>query len=46
LGFTLTKDELDLVYTEFISIADKKKGLMDEEILALLNRVRAGAVVA
>jgi 2-isopropylmalate synthase len=46
LGFTLSKDELEHVYTEFISIADTKKGLMDEEILALLNRTRAGVVVA
>jgi 2-isopropylmalate synthase len=46
LGFQLTKEDLDQVYTEFISIADTKKGLMDEEILALLNRTRSGAVVA
>ncbi len=51
LGFTLTKEELDQVYMEFTAMADTKKGLMDEEILALLNRAllnrtRAGAVVA
>jgi 2-isopropylmalate synthase len=46
LGFNLTKEELDQVYIEFIAIADTKKGLMDEEILALLNRTRAGVVVA
>ncbi len=46
LGFTLTREELDQVYTEFISMADTKKGLMDEEILGLLNRIKAGAVVA
>jgi 2-isopropylmalate synthase len=44
LGFHLTKEELDQVYTEFISIADTKKGLMDEEILGLLNRTRAAVV--
>jgi 2-isopropylmalate synthase len=46
LGFNLTKEELDQVYTEFTAMADTKKGLMDEEILALLNKTRAGAVVA
>jgi 2-isopropylmalate synthase len=46
LGFNLTKDELDQVYTDFTAMADTKKGLMDEEILALLNKMRVGAVVA
>jgi 2-isopropylmalate synthase len=46
LGFTLSKEELDDVYTEFIRIADTKKGLMDEEIVSLLNRTRAGVEVA
>jgi len=46
LGFNLSKEELDQVYTDFTAMADTKKGLMDEEILALLNRTRAGAVVA
>ncbi len=35
LGFTLTKEELDLVYTEITALADNKKGLMDEEIAEL-----------
>jgi 2-isopropylmalate synthase len=38
LGFTLTKEELDLVYTEITALADNKKGLMDEEIAALALR--------
>jgi hypothetical protein len=42
----LTKVELDQVYTDFTTMADTKKGLMDEEILALLNRTRAGVEVA
>jgi 2-isopropylmalate synthase len=46
LGFILTKDELDQVYTHFITLADTKKGLMDEEILQLLQRAQAGAMVA
>jgi 2-isopropylmalate synthase len=46
LGFTLSREELDQVYTEFIAIADTKKGLMDEEILGILTRLRAGVAVA
>ena len=35
LGFTLTTEEIDYVYREFTSVADNKKGMMDEEIAAL-----------
>jgi 2-isopropylmalate synthase len=38
LGFVLTRDELDLVYTEITALADNKKGLMDEEIAQLARR--------
>src|SRR5580693_6729419 len=38
LGFSLTKEELDLVYTEITALADNKKGLMDEEIAELARR--------
>jgi 2-isopropylmalate synthase len=38
LGFILTKDELDTVYTEITALADNKKGLMDEEIADLARR--------
>jgi 2-isopropylmalate synthase len=38
LGFKLTKEELDLVYTEITALADNKKGLMDEEIAQLARR--------
>src|SRR5579859_5300615 len=36
LGFSLTKDELDLVYTQFTTLADRKKGILDEEIASLI----------
>ena len=36
--FKLTKEELDLVYTEITALADNKKGLMDEEIAQLARR--------
>jgi 2-isopropylmalate synthase len=38
LGFILTKEELDQVYTEITALADNKKGLMDEEIAELARR--------
>src|SRR3984885_6348015 len=38
LGFKLTKEELDLVYTEITALVDNKKGLMDEEIAQLARR--------
>jgi len=38
LGFVLSKEELDLVYTEITALADNKKGLMDEEIADLARR--------
>ena len=36
LGFSLTKDELDVVYTQFTALADRKKGILDEEIANLI----------
>ena len=38
LGFNLSKDELDFVYTEITTLADNKKGLMDEEIADLARK--------
>ncbi|MDQ1471193.1 MAG: 2-isopropylmalate synthase [Bryobacterales bacterium] len=38
LGFNLSKEELDFVYREVTSLADNKKGLMDEEIAGLARR--------
>ena len=38
LGFTLSKDELDFVYTAVTALADNKKGLMDEEIAELARQ--------
>jgi len=37
LGHTLTKPELDAVYTRFTELADRKKNIYDEDIVALLN---------
>ena len=42
LGFTLSQEELDDVYHRFTALADRKKGLMDEEIAALVRESRTG----
>jgi 2-isopropylmalate synthase len=39
LGFQLTREELDDVYTHFITLADTKKGLRNEEIAKLVRDV-------
>jgi len=36
LGFNLSKEDLDSVYQQFTALADRKKGLRNEELLALL----------
>ena len=38
LGFQLNKEELDAVYDTFIALADRKKGLMDEDIAGLVRQ--------
>jgi 2-isopropylmalate synthase len=40
LGYSLTREELDLVYQKFTALADRKKGLLDEEIGALVAECR------
>jgi len=46
MNFILTREELDTLYTEFTTLADRKKGIMDEEIVALIATVRDRAGVA
>jgi 2-isopropylmalate synthase len=46
LGFDLTKDELDIVYHRFTVLADRKKGVRNEEILVLIQEVVGRAAVA
>ena len=38
LGYSLTKEQLDAVYHDFIALADHKKGVMNDEIVALIRR--------
>ena len=37
LGFVLSKADLDAVYVNFTKLADRKKGLLDDEILGLIQ---------
>ncbi len=37
LGYDLSKQQLDAVYQRFTSLADRKKGLRNEEILGLIH---------
>jgi 2-isopropylmalate synthase len=47
LGFSLTKPQLDALYQRFVAVADhRKKGLMDEEIIALIREGQKEAAVA
>ena len=39
LGFKLNRDELDEVYQRFTAMADRKKGVRNEEITALVHQV-------
>ncbi len=36
LGHALTREQLDSVYTQFTALADRKKSIYDQDILALL----------
>lgn len=39
LGFELGKEELDALYHRFTALADRKKGVRNDEIIALLHEV-------
>jgi 2-isopropylmalate synthase len=45
LGFTLNREELDALYHRFTALADSKKGLMDEEIVALIEEKQSRQAV-
>ena len=38
LGFDLDKEEIDEVYTRFTQLADKKKKIYDQDLIALARR--------
>jgi len=37
LGYTITKEELDVVYQKFLQLADKKKDINDEDLRLLMG---------
>ena len=41
LGHSLTRDQLDDVYTRFTELADRKKSIYDQDLLALLRPEKA-----
>jgi 2-isopropylmalate synthase len=38
IGFNLTKDELDVVYRNFLELADRKKEINDEDLFLIISR--------
>ncbi len=47
LGYNhLSRQELDFVYQRFTAIADRKKGVLDEEIIAIVSECRSAAASA
>ena len=46
LGYSLNKEELDIVYDAFITLADRKKGVTDREITGLIERATVRAIAA
>jgi 2-isopropylmalate synthase len=45
LGFSLDKQELDSLYHRFTAMADRKKGVMDEEIIELIGETQTQRAV-
>jgi 2-isopropylmalate synthase len=39
VGFDLSKDELDLVYPQFLKFADKHKSVLDKDIPEIINKI-------
>ena len=46
LGFSLTREELDALYHRFTALADRKKGVLNEEIVALIEHAHAKQAAA
>ena len=46
LGFALNKEELDALYHRFTALADRQKGIRNEEIIALIHDVVGEAAAA
>lgn len=46
LGFTLTREELNAVYERFTAVADRKKGVTNEEIAAIVRELVGASLPA
>ena len=46
LGFELTKEQLDGLYTKFTALADRKKGVRNDEIVDMIRQVTSNAADA
>jgi 2-isopropylmalate synthase len=46
LGYNLSKEELDGVYHRFTALADRKKGVLDEEIVGLIEDTQKAQAAA
>jgi 2-isopropylmalate synthase len=46
LGYTMSKQQLDVLYHRFTTLADRKKGVRNDEILKLAREVFESAAVA
>jgi 2-isopropylmalate synthase len=46
LGFSLTREALDSLYHRFTALADRKKGVLNEEIVALIEQTQVKQAAA
>jgi 2-isopropylmalate synthase len=46
LGYSIRPDELEMVYQRFTTLADRKKRIYDQDLIALLQTVPAGDRIA
>jgi 2-isopropylmalate synthase len=46
MGYRLTRDELNDLYQRFTALADRKKGVIDDEIAALIRTMRQASAVS
>jgi 2-isopropylmalate synthase len=45
IGYNVTKDELDVVYTKFLEVADRKKEVNDEDLYLIMEEVQIAMTV-
>lgn len=45
IGYNVTKDELDVVYQEFLDVADRQKEVMDKDLHFIMEKVQIAMTV-